>query len=51
MEPRKTCRRISDPKERLRIVLLSLQAEVNKSELCEKKAFIFSNWCAGLRRL
>jgi transposase-like protein len=34
MESRKSSKKISDPKERLRIVLESLQPGVNKSELC-----------------
>lgn len=37
MEPRKCYRKINDPKERLRIVLASLQAGVNKSELCRQE--------------
>ena len=37
MEPRKIYRKINDPKERLRIVLASLQPGVNKSELCRKE--------------
>lgn len=37
MEPRNSFRKINDPKERLRIVLASLQPGVNKSELCRKE--------------
>jgi transposase-like protein len=37
MEGKKLYRRINDPKERLRIVLLSLQPGVNKSELCRRE--------------
>ena len=37
METRKTYRKISDPKERLRIVLESLQPGVYKSELCRRE--------------
>ena len=37
MELGKDYRKISDPKERLRIVLTSLQPGVNKSELCRKE--------------
>ncbi|MBL7071408.1 MAG: transposase [Candidatus Omnitrophica bacterium] len=37
MEPRKCYRKINDPKERLRIVLASLQPGVNKSELCRQE--------------
>jgi transposase-like protein len=37
MEPRNNYRKVKDPKERLRIVLLSLQPGVNKSELCRKE--------------
>lgn len=37
MEPRNNYRKINDPKERLRIVLASLQPEVNKSELCRRE--------------
>lgn len=37
MEPKSNFRKINDPKERLRIVLASLQPGVNKSELCRKE--------------
>lgn len=37
MEPREAYRKINDPKERLRIVLTSLQSQVNKSELCRQE--------------
>jgi transposase-like protein len=37
MEPRNDYRKINDPKERLRIVLTSLQPGVNKSELCRQE--------------
>ena len=37
MEPRKSYRKVKDAKERLRIVLASLQPGVNKSELCRKE--------------
>ena len=37
METRKNYRIIKDPKERLRIVLLSLQPGVNKAELCRQE--------------
>jgi len=37
MEQRKSYRKIGDPKERLRIVLRSLQPGVNKSELCRQE--------------
>ena len=37
METRKNHRKINDPKERLRIVLASLQPGVNKSELCRQE--------------
>lgn len=38
MELRNNYRRINDPKERLRIVLASLQPGVNKSELCRQES-------------
>lgn len=37
MEPINSHRKVNDPKERLRIVLTSLQPGVNKSELCRKE--------------
>lgn len=37
MEPKNNYRKINDPKERLRIVLASLQPGVNKSELCRQE--------------
>lgn len=37
MEPGKSYRKTNDPKERLRIVLASLQPGVNKSELCRQE--------------
>ncbi len=37
MESKSNFRKINDPKERLRIVLASLQPGVNKSELCRKE--------------
>lgn len=37
MAPRKSYKKINDSKERLRIVLESLQPGVNKSELCRKE--------------
>jgi len=37
MELKNNFRKINDPKERLRIVLTSLQPGVNKSELCRKE--------------
>lgn len=37
MEPRNNYRKIKDSKERLRIVLASLQPGVNKSELCRQE--------------
>ena len=37
MEPKSNFRKINDPKERLRIVLASLQPGINKSELCRKE--------------
>lgn len=37
MEPINNYRKINDPKERLRVVLTSLQPGVNKSELCRKE--------------
>jgi len=37
MNPRKSYRKINDPKERLRIVLESLQPGTNKSELCRRE--------------
>lgn len=37
MEPVKNHRKINDQKERLRIVLASLQPGVNKSELCRQE--------------
>jgi transposase-like protein len=37
METRKSYRKINDPRERLRIVLASLQPGINKSELCRQE--------------
>jgi transposase-like protein len=37
MEPIKSYRKINDPRERLRIVLQSLQPGVNKSDLCRQE--------------
>ena len=37
MESQKSYRKINDPRERLRIVLQSLQPGVNKSDLCRQE--------------